>query len=399
MTMKKLFVVKRVVKNTDSIWINAKTFRNRKNQTSKILGLRVLSILFTICLVSSLVCNVFALSATKNTQSAEQVINLYSNNKEVKYTISSQKTIFGISGDSTYTIYKLKPYGFAILLDETNSLMEACYAENAVIPIDTKSDDQYYYGGPGVYCVRQNGNYLNTFDGEILSYDDIYHCGQLERSAAQYELSKSDKIASKTGKTDAKSNFMSHSVAFDYFMDLDKYGTNVDGTCTVIATAMLLGYYDNFVDEDFVPTQYEDGNGTSEAFHQLLNQFVYGNSPAGGIFIHDALPGINAYLIDRMIWATMESEYTSQTSAINSMINNLAAGVPVIASMGTHVGAAYDHTVLVYEIYYIDSDPTGTASVTVNMGWGDTINDDGQFNTVYTTSAGWFYECGYLQYH
>ena len=100
MTMKKLFVVKRVVKNTDSIWINAKTFRNRKNQTSKILGLRVLSILFTICLVSSLVCNVFALSATKNTQSAEQVINLYSNNKEVKYTISSQKTIFGISGDS-----------------------------------------------------------------------------------------------------------------------------------------------------------------------------------------------------------------------------------------------------------------------------------------------------------
>lgn len=109
----------------------------------------------------------------KNIQSAEQVINQYSSNKEVKYTISSQKTVLGISGDSTYTIYELKPYGFAILLDETNGLMEACYAENAVIPIDVKSNDQYYYGGPGVYCIRENGSLLNTFNGEILDSEQL----------------------------------------------------------------------------------------------------------------------------------------------------------------------------------------------------------------------------------
>lgn len=336
----------------------------------------------------------------KNIQSAEQVINQYSSNKEVKYTISSQKTVLGISGDSTYTIYELKPYGFAILLDETNGLMEACYAENAVIPIDVKSNDQYYYGGPGVYCVRENGSLLNTFNGEILDSEHVSYCAQLESSASQYELRRLDKAESKIGKTNSRSNLVVHSVAFDYFMDLKEYGENLHGTCTVVAAAMLLGYYDNFIDEDFVPIQYEDGNGTTEAFHQLLNLYVYGTSPLGGIFIRDAVPGINAYLTNQMVLATMESEYTSQASAINCIINNLAAGSPVIGSMDEVFGAENNHTALIYGVHYYNSDPINTATLTVHMGWGNTGPGYviGGYN-VYSASAGWFYECGYLQFY
>lgn len=195
----------------------------------------------------------------------------------------------------------------------------------------------------------------------------------------------------------ARSGYSSHSVAYDYFRFLEKFGENESGTCTVLAAAILLGYYDNYVDEDFVPMQYEDGNGTTEAFHQLLNLYVYGTSPLGGILIRDAVPDINAYLTNQMVLATMVSEYTSQTSAINSMINNLASGAPVIASMGIDYGAAYNHTVLIYSVSYYNGDPTGTAAVTMHMGWHDS-DDEGPYKA-YVATAGWFYECGYLQYY
>lgn len=399
MAMKKSFGTKAFLKKKDYKIVKVRSLASRNFRISEKVKKKILAASCAVCLMFSLLLDVFALSSVAtDIQSAEQVINLYSTNQEIKYSISSQKTILGISGNSTYTIYKLKPFGFAILLDETNGLMEACYAENAIVPIDMKSDAQYYYGGPGVYCIRQNGSFLNTFDGEFLSFDDVYYCGQLERSASQYELRKSGKIDSKAKFTMTRSDFSTHTVANNYFAFLDEYGENEHGTCTVIAAAMLLGYYDNFIDENFVPTQYEEGNGTSEAFHQLLNGYVYGTSALGGIFIHEALPGINAYLTDQTVWARMVSDNSSQTSIINNIIDNLAGGDPVIASMGTHLGATYDHTVLIYSVTYYNDDPAGTAAVRMNMGWGDTINDSGQYNTAYVTTAGWFYECGYLEY-
>ena len=43
---------------------------------------------------------------------------------------------------------------------------------------------------------------------------------------------------------------------FDYFRNLSGLGNHVYGTCTVVAIAMLFGYYDVFVHDDCVDDSY-----------------------------------------------------------------------------------------------------------------------------------------------
>ena len=43
---------------------------------------------------------------------------------------------------------------------------------------------------------------------------------------------------------------------FDYFRNLSSLGNHVYGTCTVVAIAMLFGYYDVFVHDDCVDDYY-----------------------------------------------------------------------------------------------------------------------------------------------
>lgn len=157
---------------------------------------------------------------------------------------------------------------------------------------------------------------------------------------------------------------------------------------------MLLGYYDNYICENYVATTYESGNGTSEAFHQLLNGYVYGDQPQGGIYIHDAAVGINAYLSARRITACLNPVYSTADAARERVFSLIKSGQPAVASMSTSLGGEVNHSVLVYGVQY-DSDTVVSASQVkfiVHMGWGDSYN-------AYVTSGGWYYECGYLSHN
>ena len=149
--------------------------------------------------------------------------------------------------------------------------MEACYTEGVVAPINMNDDNQYYYGGPGVYCVVRNNRFYNVFDNDFLDDETTQEILATESRARNYEIQNASVL--QAGKNISSRNaagtngLVSYNVEYDYFSDLVEHGTNEQGTCTVIATAMLLGYYNYFGNTKFVQDQYENGSGTNEAFH------------------------------------------------------------------------------------------------------------------------------------
>lgn len=331
-----------------------------------------------------------------------EVINLYSTHPEIEYDIIASMQLMSFSGEYAYTIYQLSPYGYAILYNATNGLMEANYSEHSTLPVEISSDTLCYYGGPGLYCIWEDDMLLNLFDNAYLDEEVICEIVARENCAQEYELEKavllgiSQPINSTTNTTSVSTTTESHAVQYSYFSNLVKYGLNTKGTCTVIAIAMLLGYYDNYVNDKFVADEYEDGDGTTESFHQLLNSYVYGSGTVGAIKIRNVAAQINNYLADSNLRCTLKSEYSSQSAAIEKIIAMLQAGEPVVASMAVLYGANYNHSVLIYKVVYDSTDPVNTAVVTMNAGWGSGTRD-GQSNTEYVASAGWFYECGYIE--
>ena len=147
---------------------------------------------------------------------------------------------------------------------------------------------------------------------------------------------------------------------------------------------MLLNYYDNYVNELFIPENFESGDGSTDVFHMWLNTYVYGSSDWGAIHIYDAASGINEYLLDQGLHYgidTIQAWEDSQNAVLSQIVSTLKGGEPVIASMGTDYGASMNHSVLIYSVTYTTSVPTLDAVFTMNMGWRGIFNSKPCYHT------------------
>ena len=164
--------------------------------------------------------------------------------------------------------------------------------------------------------------------------------------------------------------------------------------CLRYASWLLRLYY--YVNDSYVPTQYEAGNGTNDAFHLYLNNLVYGTSTPsnGGIFLQSIRPIINDYLDSCGIVADLQYAMRSLNyeDLANTIIQNIGWGAPVAATMSTTYGASWDHAAVIYGVTYNTDDPAGTAIFTVHMGWwpGSPAGNS------YLIRAEWFQECAYI---
>lgn len=323
--------------------------------------------------------------------SPAEVINAYSN-ADFEYTIDGQLEMSSLSGSSNYTLFKLLPYGYAVLFNNS-ILVEACYSENSVVPIDILSTNTIYYGGPGIYCTKIDDLYYNNLLGSYYSDNEIVQLSNQE-AYIQNALSLNSTVKTsnlvRTGRSSGE--YTTTSVAYNYFSNMLAYGTNENGTCTVIASQILINYYDDYVNDNFIVGDYDIDGGSTEDFHQLLNSFVYGSGQQKGIKIRNAKEGINRYLHSRGVDLIMQSTYGSTSIVVNQIISTLQSGKPVIASLLSPEfhsdGRDLNHTVLVFSATYDPDSPTATAVLTVNMGWNS--------RQTYVFNAILFYECGYL---
>lgn len=349
---------------------------------------RVISLFLVLVLVMSFpICNSAAALRYTDLEEIVATINRYSFSSDNEYTIVDSIPMRSfVDNLEQYTLYILAPYGYAILYNETNGFMEGCYKQNTFVE-QLESQTTYYYGGPGNYYVYDGELYHSLITGDILELAEIQFIANSEENVHANEAAQFDAATvSPYGFIDNDREVV---VEESYFSTLVEHGYNENGTCTVLAAAILLGYYDEFVDDNYVATRFRDGKGTHESFHQHLNDYVYTGAQEG-IYIREALTGINSYLADTGINERMYSIYSSQGRAVNKVISMLESERPVIASMGTAYGATWDHTVVVYgAVYNTTTGAMPSAVFQVHMGWG-------QGHTSEVVNANWFYECGYI---
>lgn len=333
------------------------------------------------------------------TTSITETINMYSST-DVIYEISHQISLKSFSSSAdTYTLYILSPYGYAIFLSNSTCMMEACLQPGARIPYDKTFVGDYYYGGPGNYYFIENGTYKHATTGQILSQEQTDSLSSAEArvlSSVVSNLKKQSNTVQQSNRSTAASEYVSEFVAPSYFNSLQYFGSNTNGTCTIVAIAILLGYYDYYVNDSYVGTAHEYGNGTNNEFHLYLNNLVYGTptpTPNGGISIQDAAQTINTYLDSRGLITELHPVSPLLNSSLtNSIILYIKNDMPVVASTSENNGADWNHTVVIYGVVYNTANPAGTAVYTVHMGWDP-------FTTNYTSNqinACWFTDCAYI---
>ena len=332
--------------------------------------------------------------STSNAQ-VEQVINFYAMPYNRTYTIADKKELRSLSGgDVAYTLYSLNPFGYAIFLTETNTLMQACLTPDAQSPIDVEAEEEIYYGGPNNYFTKSGNRYEHISENLSFTADEV---NLSTLGEAIVRTSRVDhQVESAMASTRSVTGTSRTKYALQgYFSNLSNHGENKNETCVVLAASMLIGCYDYYYDDDYVASIYESGNGTSQAFHELLNVYVYGQAqPAdGGTLIIRAAPGINDYLDDRAVDTNFSFEpyYTFYDDLAESIIGHLEDNRPVVVTMfDAGPNEDWDHGAVVYGVTYNTSDPGNTAVFTAHMGWGS-----GYRATL--INAAWLYEHGFIE--
>lgn len=325
------------------------------------------------------------------------VINRYRPDSSITYTIASQKQLYGFS-NNTYTLYQLSPYGYAILMDSPCSLMEASYDCNAIPPIDMSDTSIYYYGGPTVYCKATEDGMLNVYNNTVLTAQQI-ETTAIKESAVHNSKQSAVSNMPTAGllSTTSTSSLQIYTVEYYYFAYLKEYAENTVGTCSAVAAQMLLGYYDSFVNDSVVDSQYEvasyTGHGTSDAFSNVLLNYIYyyqGLTP-GYVGYTTAINGINDYLESRALCMSL-STYTSELA----LIQLIQQGYPLYVGMYVNGDTNSGHACVAYRVQFDENNPTGTAVFTVNMGWDSNSNFQSPPNCHLLVDGDWLFAGSYM---
>ena len=287
---------------------------------------------------------------------AEEKINAIINT-ETAYKIISETALKCSSGIEEYTCFRMSPCGFAIMNNYSGSFEEITpYSEYTPY---TEGEENGYFFGPGQYCVLNDGLFYRT-SGEKVSPEELGYLlkGEIEKKANESLYSnelhckKSEGSGSKGHNPETLTSSISHYITnSNYFTSLlgNDFGNNTSGTCTMVACAILLGYYDVYVNNLYVADQYRTGYGTTEAFHQLMISYI--NPSGGAAGLSAAKTGVNNYLATRTgLTATVEKVIGSHSSVYSIVSQKVNAGYPVVTAMfnSYNSNCPYDHTNITY---------------------------------------------------
>ncbi len=332
-----------------------------------------------------------------NTIDLNELINLYADST-VQYSIVDSKSIGSVTNDIGYTLYELSPYGYAIISNDNNMIMEVCYSEGSSPPIAMDSRTEYYYIGLSSFVVKgEDGRFVDKENGIELDQTSINNLASIENYilTAQRDYLYGSETANRSS---TNTTVITQNVAEDYFSNLSNFGYNTEGTCTIIAIAILLGYYDCYVYDGYVDDPYMNYStapyGTNEDFHLLLCDYVNATNPTS-TYIYNARLGINNYLSDQVIVAPFAApEMYNIDANRNLIVEQINHGHPVVSSMATLYGASYDHSVVVYGYRYTTTGDNTTnvpddTLFRVHYGWHNSNYD-------VLHSSAWFYAFGYM---
>lgn len=223
----------------------------------------------------------------------------------VTYSAEECFALYSASGNADYMLISLNPYGYVVYNLNTGGFEEiAPFATE--LPIDVSIRADFYYLGPDKYCYKRNGVLTDADSGLVMTNAELNNYQQILSIKQSYEQMQCGTQNSLNQNARIVPGVPTLPVTFEtYYINNDQYfttllennfGYNTQGTCTMVATAILLGYFDVYVNDTFVADEYRIEYGTTESFHQLMCDYINPNGGAGSI--SKAEVGVEEYLED-----------------------------------------------------------------------------------------------------
>ncbi|AAM04703.1 hypothetical protein [Methanosarcina acetivorans] len=204
----------------------------------------------------------------------------------------------------------------------------------------------YYYNGPLAYVEAEelkNREIKTTY---------IYKKEKVSKSKKLMELQEAATEAQKIQTLSSTSGILSHSLRT--WEDDDIY-------CGPIAAGITLIYFDDYHDDDFVATGYENQN-------DLLDLIIDNYIDNSGAYSWELRDGLNSYIADR----NLANEYSAYSTSFdyNKLMSLINADKPIDVLTNNHP-TFDDHWVIAHG-YYILTVPYVDPQyyIIVNNGWG-----------------------------
>ena len=259
----------------------------------KFLGMLVMMVLFMLI--------------PEKADAANVDVNMIARTHKVEY--SSGINLYNWSNEIIAVKYDLSPIGYVIVDVNNGQIIELCETRNNEF-ISEKGIRYYYNNVLDYYAFKQNNLINNNQQNSLVDMKEAGNVGELGKVV----IDKSNKHA------------LSHpTFAFSY---------NPDGRCGSVAAAILLKYYDQYVDDNIVPVSLQQYTGVN-----LINKLKSYIEPNGGGSNYTTLKnGINNYLKWRGLKRRIKNYLRSDDpkKVLSKIKNKIHVNCPVIVGLASH---------------------------------------------------------------
>ncbi len=324
----------------------------------------------------------------------------------------SYEFIDGLGEENRYVVFEGKEVGYLVFDIELGIYIE--FSKEDKSPFEKVKGEKIYVGP--TYYYEQDGKDLKdvrsgiklskkekealykfkdkmtkTMKNDLKAYKDNLYEEEVESQMLDAQFYEQSAVTAPSSSP-SETNAVPYSFYFENLRE--NMGENVDGTCTFIASGMILSYYDSVYDDDIVPeqfdvsgtrrvsdepaanidpfsswsditaTEFNQSPGVTEAFHvQTIDDMDTGNSMGIG----EVNTLISNYLDDADISYTTHqwSILNLFTSRLQWVRNGIDSGNPVYVHF-TGTDTALDSRDLNHAVVGYEYDENG---IFVNFGW------------------------------
>lgn len=259
--------------------------------------------------------------------------------------LTSPTPLKNLDNDIEAVAFSISNEGYIIINVNDLSVPEFSMTNKSPFIVGNKS---YYYNGPLAYVEAEE------LKNREIKTKYIYKKEKVNKSKKLLELQEAATSAQKIQTLSSTGGSLSHSLRT--WEDSSVY-------CGPIAAGITLIYFDDYHDDDFVDSNYENQD-------DLLDLITDGYIPNQGTSTLTVTNGLDDYLVDR----NLDDDYSAKSSSsfsyskIQSLINS---NKPIIVDTDNHPTFG-EHWIIAHG-YYVLTVPYVNPQyyIIVNNGWGD----------------------------
>lgn len=276
------------------------------------------------------------------------------NETEISVLTNSVTPLYNNENEIIAFYYELNNGGYIIVNSDGTDFIEYSLEESM---LDLGKDEKYYYNEPlSIYEKIDNSKVENCITNEKTEFKDL-----------EFSIKTSGKCNQKNA-TDLAIDMISSSTFEEEQLNYETkaYDYNPDGRCGAVAGAILLRYYNDYVDTKYITSTYETTDGK-----KLINYLV-DNYLGKGTSYSKLKNGLNSYLSDRNISTRFQAiEGKNSVTVFNKIRSYIKNNRPIIVGL-TGSETYGEHWVVGTGYSIIYNQTLGFANIVIfNDGWGN----------------------------